>query len=74
MEIVLVIPVCILARLVSGGQVLLIDVDCLLIQLHRFVVLPKPHINVSRHMNEMTGPRHQARQPLRTGQSPFQLR
>ena len=69
MEIVRVIPFCIFPGLVSAGQVLLIDLDCLLIPFYRFVVLPNPHINVGGHMDEMTGSRHQARQPLRTGKA-----
>ena len=74
MEIVRVIPVGIIAGRVSAGQILLIDVGCLLISFGRFMVLPEPHVNVGGHMHEMPGTRHQVRQSLCTGQGPFRLR
>ena len=74
MEIMGVVAVGILAGWVLTGQVLFIDVGCLLIPFHCFVVLPDPHVNVGGHMNEMACAWHKTRQPLRTGQGPFRLR
>ena len=73
MEIVPVVTIGILAGCVLTGEVLLIDMGCLLIPFHRLVVLPNPHVNVGGHMNEMAGARHETRQPFRTGQSPLRL-
>ncbi len=66
MEVVRIVSRCVVALKGVTRQILMIHHRGGRIALRRLPITPQPHVDMRRHMHQMSGTRHQRGQPLRT--------